>query len=164
MTHLGLSPLSLFNWRYYFRFCVRQALSGTNHLLKSYWIGGNYWCQICEGRDHYDLKMLLGWHYRTSLEVQSPRIQWCLVDGIWCSVVPKDWWEPHKTAKMRVSPVQTQTIPRLELLGALLLAKLVVNVTSAEIILSEPKTLMKLQSRESVYQRWRSHRNPLTYS
>ena len=35
------------------------------------------------------------------------------------------------TAKTRVSPVQTQTIPRLELLGALLLAKLVVNVTSA---------------------------------
>ena len=45
------------------------------------------------------------------------------------------------TAKTRVSPVQTQTIPRLELLGALLLAKHVVNVTSAlksEIILSKP--------------------------
>ena len=45
------------------------------------------------------------------------------------------------SAKTRVSPVQTQTIPRLELLGALLLAKHVVNVTSAlksEIILSKP--------------------------
>ena len=71
---------------------------------------------------------------------------WCLLISVCSSDISMSWrWEDCHTkllaSKTRVAPIATQTIPRLELLSALLLARLINHVEKAlapEITLSEP--------------------------
>ena len=56
-------------------------------------------------------------------------------------------------SKTRVAPLQTQTIPRLELLSALLLSRLMANVRrSLEPVLSVSHTICYTDSKVALYQ------------
>ena len=101
MTHLGLSPLSLFNRRYYFRVCVRQTLSGTDHVMESFWISWNYSCHVCWRKRPLRSKDVT-W-MALSHKSWSTRIQWCLVGGF-----NRDWkqfFQNHVTKIRRLVPV-----------------------------------------------------------